>query len=167
VAGVKVTASKKVIGNYLKAASHFKEPGRFGIYVGSARLVFDLFRPHRGLLGRLKERWDRFWVRRLPQGIVSGPANVFPKAWKQAWLACVAGDGARMEAYRAAFDQFSDLCVFGGQKKAIACLKEALRIQGVIECGRVAAGTPPLDEAERAEFDRRYREFTARHATIL
>ncbi len=45
VRGIKVTASKKVLGNYTRAASHFKRSGEFAIYAGNAHLIFDLFKP--------------------------------------------------------------------------------------------------------------------------
>ena len=36
VRGVKVTAGKTVLGNYTRAASHFKRGGEFAIYPGNA-----------------------------------------------------------------------------------------------------------------------------------
>src|SRR5258705_7125424 len=45
VRGIKVTASKTVIGNYTRAASHFKASHEFAIYAGNAYLIFDLFAP--------------------------------------------------------------------------------------------------------------------------
>ena len=51
VRGIKVSAPRKVLGNYTKAAASFNERGEFGIYVGDAMLIFDLFRPRSGVLG--------------------------------------------------------------------------------------------------------------------
>ena len=77
VRGIKVSASKKVLGNYTKAASGFRDRGEFGIYVGNAMLIFEIFRPRgRGVLGSLSEHWQRYRMRGgLPIGVVSGPAN--------------------------------------------------------------------------------------------
>ena len=52
VRGIKVSASRKVLGNYTKAASSFCDRGEFGIYVGNAMLIFDLFKSYSGLAGR-------------------------------------------------------------------------------------------------------------------
>jgi dihydrodipicolinate synthase/N-acetylneuraminate lyase len=45
VRGIKVSAPRKVLGNYTKAAGSFRERGDFGIYVGNAMLIFEIFRP--------------------------------------------------------------------------------------------------------------------------
>ena len=50
VRGIKVSAPRKVLGNYTKAAAGFRERGEFGIYVGNAHL--DL-RPVSAAHGRL------------------------------------------------------------------------------------------------------------------
>ena len=42
VRGVKVSASRKVLGNYTRAAASFRERGEFGIYVGNAMLIFEI-----------------------------------------------------------------------------------------------------------------------------
>ena len=42
VCGIKVSASRRVLGNYMKAALHYRLPGEFGIYIGNAMLIFDL-----------------------------------------------------------------------------------------------------------------------------
>ena len=39
ICGVKVSASRKVLGNYTKGAQHFKDQGEFGIYIGNAMLM--------------------------------------------------------------------------------------------------------------------------------
>jgi len=43
VCGIKVSASRRVLGNYMKAALHYRLPGEFGIYIGNAMLIFDLY----------------------------------------------------------------------------------------------------------------------------
>ena len=52
VRGIKVSARRKVLGNYTKAAAGFRERGEFGIYVGDAMLIFELFRPRTRLARR-------------------------------------------------------------------------------------------------------------------
>ena len=54
VRGIKVTASKSELGNYTRAASHFKLAHEFVIYAGNAHLIFDLFAPPEGA-GRDRE----------------------------------------------------------------------------------------------------------------
>jgi dihydrodipicolinate synthase/N-acetylneuraminate lyase len=155
VCGLKVSASRRVLDNYTRAALHFKQPGEFGIYVGNANLIFDWFLPQRGWLP----------PRHLPIGVVSGPANVFPREWQKAWRVCWCGDEELMLEYRRLAADFERLTVFGqaGQPnqytgKMIACLKAALEMEGLIASDRVAPGTPPLSEAERAQFRRGYAE---------
>lgn len=159
--GLKVSASPRVLGNYTKGAGHFKDKGEFGIYVGNAMLMFQLFELEDGLLGRVREYWNRYLLHNeLPIGVVSGPANVMPREWQRAWRACYAGDERLMSIYKTAFDQFSTACRFskGGDqvKKSIACLKHALKLDGVITSDLVAEGTRALEPNERIEFARRY-----------
>ncbi len=159
--GLKVSAPRRVLGNYTKGAGHFKDKGEFGIYVGNAMLMFQVFRLEDGLLGRAREYWNRYLLHNeLPIGVVSGPANVLPREWQRAWRACFAGDERLMAIYRSAFESFGAACRFsvnGKQvKKSIACMKHALAVDGVISSDRVAEGTQRLSEEEREEFARRY-----------
>jgi dihydrodipicolinate synthase/N-acetylneuraminate lyase len=72
VRGIKVSAGRKVLGNYTKAAESFRERGEFAIYVGDAMLIFDLFRPRSGWLGVIDEHWQRYRLRgSLPIGVGS------------------------------------------------------------------------------------------------
>ena len=92
VRGIKVSAPKKVLGNYTKAAESFRERGEFGIYVGDAMLIFDLFRPRTGWWGVLAEHWQRRMLRgTVPVGVVAGPANALPREWARAWQLCPRG----------------------------------------------------------------------------
>ena len=76
VRGIKVSASRKVLGNYTRAAAGFRERGDFGIYVGNALLIFEIFRPRSGWLGVLSEHWQRWRLRGgLPIGVVAGPGE--------------------------------------------------------------------------------------------
>lgn len=161
ILGVKVSASRRVLGNYTKGAGHFKDKGEFGIYVGNAMLMFQVFDLEHGLLGRVREYWNRYLLHdELPIGVVSGPANALPREWQRAWRACYAGDERLMSIYKSAFEQFSEACQFaqGGRhvEKIIACLKHALKLDGVITSDLVAEGTSALEPNERIEFGRRY-----------
>ncbi|HEX5082764.1 MAG TPA: dihydrodipicolinate synthase family protein [Blastocatellia bacterium] len=155
VCGLKVSASRRVLDNYTRAALHFKQAGEFGIYVGNANLIFDWFLPRRSWLP----------PHHLPIGVVSGPANVFPREWQKAWRVCWSGDEELMREYRRLAADFEKLTVFDqtGQPnqytgKMIACLKAALEMESVIGSSLVAPGTPPLSEAERERFRRGYAE---------
>lgn len=159
--GLKVSAPRRVLGNYTKGAGHFKDKGEFGIYVGNAMLMFQVFDLEHGLLGRAREYWNRYLLHNeLPIGVVSGPANALPREWQRAWRACYAGDGRLMSIYKSAFEQFGAACQFsqgdGRVEKMIACLKHALKLDGVITSDLVAEGTRSLDEDERREFAERY-----------
>lgn len=159
--GLKVSAPRRVLGNYTKGAAHFKDKGEFGIYVGNAMLMFQVFKLEDGLVGRAREYWNRYLLHNeLPIGVVSGPANAMPREWQRAWRASYAGDERLMSIYKNAFEQFSAACRFsqGGKqvKKSIACLKHALKLDGVITSDLVGNGTRALDSAERVEFERRY-----------
>src|SRR5580693_9447456 len=70
VRGVKVTAGKAVLGNYMRAASHFKRKGEFVIYPGNAYLIFDLFQPRKGMRGKIRHYWNRYLTQNsLPHGV--------------------------------------------------------------------------------------------------
>ncbi|MFY9554585.1 MAG: dihydrodipicolinate synthase family protein [Blastocatellia bacterium] len=160
--GLKVSAPRRVLGNYTKGAGHFKDKGEFGIYVGNAMLMFQVFKLEDGLVGRVREYWNRYLLHNeLPVGVVSGPANAMPREWQRAWRACYAGDETLMEVYKSAFEAYSAACRFstGGRavKRSIACLKLALKLDGVITSDLVAEGTGTLDDNQRAEFASRYR----------
>jgi len=154
VRGIKVSASSKVLGNYTRAAAGFRERGEFGIYVGNAMLIFDLFRPRPGWLGAVAEHWNR---RRLsggmPIGVVAGPANALPREWARAWQVCRAGDAERMQRAREVAAAFGASCRTPAGKRSIACLKRALHRLGVIASDAVAPGTPALAPEHADAFD--------------
>ena len=161
ISGIKVSASRRVLGNYTKGVAHFKAKGEFGIYVGNAMLMFQVFDLENGLSGRLREYWNRYLLHNeLPIGVVSGPANAMPREWQRAWRACYAGDERLMSIYKSAFERFDIACRFCGSadapEKIIACVKHALKLDGVITSDRVANGTPALESDERQEFATRY-----------
>jgi dihydrodipicolinate synthase/N-acetylneuraminate lyase len=154
VRGIKVSASRRVLGNYSKAARGFKERGEFGIYVGNALLIFDLFRTYRGWWGSLLEHWNRYRMQGgIPIGVVAGPANALPREWARAWQVCRAGDDERMDEVRGVLEAFREASRRAGPKRSIACLKRALAHQGVIQNAAVAPGTTALASDEAQQFD--------------
>lgn len=162
IRGIKVSASNKVLGNYTRAANSFKDRGEFGIYIGNARLIFDLYRPYRGVFGSVREHWDR-WRRAggMPVGVVAGPANALPREWAWAWQVCRAGDEERMDAAQRVLDAFRDRTVAASGKRSLASLKRALYSEGVISSACVAPGTPALTSPDAERFDRAFEEVKA------
>lgn len=172
VRGIKVTAGKSVLGNYTRAASHFKLAHEFAIYAGNAHLIFELFAPPAGIAATMRHYWNHYLTRHsLPYGVVAGPANAMPREWQRAWQACRAHDAPLMDRYRRALDEFRQACSFarggGDYVPMIACLKAALAEIGVITSDAVAPGTPALSAEERREFARRFGELRAKWARVL
>jgi dihydrodipicolinate synthase/N-acetylneuraminate lyase len=109
VRGIKVSARRRVLGNYRKAAAGFRERGEFGIYVGNAMLIFEIFRPRSGWRGAISEHWQRWRLRGgLPLGVVAGPANALPREWARAWQVCRAGDAERMDEVKRVLEAYRD-----------------------------------------------------------
>ncbi len=161
VRGLKVSASRRVLGNYTKAALHYKQPGEFGIYVGNAMLIFDLYRTSRGLLGRLREGWRDYLLNDTPPiGVVSGPGNCMPREWQKAWRVSWAGDEELTDVYQDICQRFEAICAFdeNGQqvRKTIACVKYAMEIDGVISTAEVGKGTKALTNEQRSIFKDRW-----------
>jgi dihydrodipicolinate synthase/N-acetylneuraminate lyase len=165
--GIKVSAPRHVLGNYTKAALHYKQPGEFGIYIGNAMLIFEIYRPSEGFFGRLREGWHDYLLHSTPPiGVVSGPANVMPREWQKAWRVCWAGDEEQTELYRDLCSRFEKICGFEENrrrmKKTIACLKYALELDGVISSSEVGQGTRPLTEDQKKIFSENYRALQER-----
>ena len=159
VRGIKVSASHKVLGNYTRAAAGFRERGEFGIYVGNAMLIFDIFKPRTGWIGSIAEHWQRYRLRGgLPIGVVAGPANAMPREWARGWQLCRAGDGERMERVRQVLEAFRVGTRTAGGKRSVACLKRALLRQGVVRSDLVAQGTPALARPDAERFDEAFEE---------
>jgi dihydrodipicolinate synthase/N-acetylneuraminate lyase len=159
VRGIKVSAPRGVMGNYTKAAASFRERGEFGIYAGNAMDIFDLFRPRSGFFGALAEHWNRRLLRdSLPIGVVAGPANVFPREWAFAWQVCRAGDVERMDQVAEVLEAFRAGTWAAGGRRTVACIKRALRNQGVISSDALARGTPALTAPDAERFDRVFEE---------
>jgi dihydrodipicolinate synthase/N-acetylneuraminate lyase len=172
VRGIKVTASKSELGNYTRAASHFKLAHEFVIYAGNAHLIFDLFAPPDGAVAAAKHYWNRYLTRHsLPYGVVAGPANAMPREWPRAWQWCRKHDPEQMHRYARALEEFRDACSFARSGSAyvpmIACLKASLAELGVISSDAVAAGTPPLSPEERREFASRFHKLREKWARNL
>jgi dihydrodipicolinate synthase/N-acetylneuraminate lyase len=124
-------------------------------------LMFRVFRLEDGLVGRVREYWNRYLLHNdLPAGVVSGPANVFPREWQRAWRACYTGDESLMRVYKSAFASFGAAYRFDENgksvKKTVACLKHALKLEGVIDSDLVAAGTRALSGEQRRQFAGRF-----------
>ncbi len=165
VRGIKVTASKTVIGNYTRAASHFKLAHEFVIYAGNAHLIFDLFAPPDGVVATAKRYWNHYLTRHsLPYGVVAGPANAMPREWQRAWQWCRKQDPEQMHRYAHALEEFRDACSFARSGVSyvpmIACLKASLAELGVVSSDAVATGTPPLETTPSSASD------ALRHAII-
>jgi len=175
VRGIKVSASRRVIGNYTKAALHYKQPGEFGIYIGNAMLIFEMYRPGHTLFGRLREGWRDYLLNdAVPIGVISGPANCMPREWQKAWRVCWAGDEELTDVFQDICQRFETICAFqeDGQrvKKTIACVKYALEIDGVIASSTVGKGTRALTAEQKAIFEEGYlalREYIRRHTEPL
>jgi dihydrodipicolinate synthase/N-acetylneuraminate lyase len=172
VRGVKVTAGKAVLGNYTRAAAHFNRGGDFAIYAGDPYLIFDLYAPPQGMRGWVRHYWNRYWTRdSLPYGIVAGPANVMPREWRRALKVCRNGDVALMHRYAGVLEEYRTACEFDRAGRAVrltlACLKTALVEMGVCMSAALAPGTPAMEEAERREFARRFKELRRRAAATL
>jgi len=162
VRGIKVSAPRRVLGHYTKAAASFNERGEFAIYVGDAMLIFDLFRPRRGPWGTLVEHWNRWRLQgELPAGVVAGPANAMPREWARAWQVCRAGDLERMREVEEVLASFREGTRSTSGRRTIACLKRALRLLGVIGSDAVATGTPYLTRPDLDRFDEVFAEVRA------
>ena len=161
IGGIKVSASRHVLGNYTKAALHFKQPGEFAIYIGNAMLIFEWYRPSSGIVGRLREGWRAYLLHdTLPIGVVSGPANVLPREWQKAWRVCWAGDDQLTNVYRDLCSRFEEICGFDedGRRvtKTIACIKCALELDGVISSAAVGRGTKAMSDEQKKIFSDNY-----------
>lgn len=168
VRGIKVSASKKVLGNYTKAAAGFRDRGEFGIYVGNAMLIFEIFRPRPGWVGSVSEHWQRYRMRGgLPIGVVAGPANALPREWARAWQLCRAGDAERMDSAQRVVDAYRVGTRAAGGKRSIACLKRALLQRGVISSDAVAEGTPALARPDAERFDAMFEDVRRLSAELL
>ena len=167
VRGLKVSAPRHVLGNYTRAALHYKQPGEFGIYIGNAMLIFELYRPSHTLMDRFREGWRDYLLSDTPPiGVISGPGNCMPREWQKAWRVCWAGDEELTNVYHDICQRFESICAFDENgkrvKKTIACVKYAMEIDGAISVSNVARGTGALTTDQRSLFKERYltlREF--------
>lgn len=157
VRGIKVSAPPRRLGHYTKAARQFRDLGPFGIYVGNALYILEMMRPRTGFFGVIVEHWNRFLLHDLlPSGVVSGPANLWPREWQRAWQVASAGDVERMEELQGIFQRFRQSYRFAAGVRSLAALKRGLFKLGVISSDAVASGTPALSTEEAASFDRAF-----------
>jgi dihydrodipicolinate synthase/N-acetylneuraminate lyase len=124
-------------------------------------LIFDLYRPKDGMIGRLQEGWHEYLLNYSPPiGVISGPGNVLPREWQKAWRVCWAGDEEMIDRYQTLCGRFDEIVVFneGGRavSKMLAGLKYALELEGVITSSHVVHGTPALTEEQKSIFRDRY-----------
>jgi dihydrodipicolinate synthase/N-acetylneuraminate lyase len=162
--GLVVSGSKREIGNYFRGATHFKAKGQFGIYLGQAMMMFDIFLPGRGFWGRFREHWDQWLLQEhMPFGVMASESNLFPCEWRTAWALCQRGDRGAVASYREIFERFSrafsngSKLRRGGRAPFVACCKAALKADGVISSDSVAPGSPSLTSAAREKFLAGYR----------
>ena len=168
VRGIKVTAGRRRLGHYTKAARNFRDLGPFHIYVGNASYIFEMMRPRTGLVGTLVDRWNRFLLHdMLPAGVVAGPANLWPREWQRAWQVSCAGDVERMQTLAALFARFGATYRFPEGKRSLAALKRGLVGLGVISSDAVARGTPALTKEQASRFDRDFETLRADVQTAL
>jgi dihydrodipicolinate synthase/N-acetylneuraminate lyase len=168
VRGIKVSAPPRRLGHYTKAAAQFRDLGAFAIYVGNALHILDLMRPREGWWGQLALHWHRFLLHDLlPAGVVSGPANCWPREWRRAWQVAQAGDAERMAQLKALFERFGESYRFAEGRRSLAALKRGLALRGVISCDAVARGTAPLDPRQRALFDAAFESLCAEVERVL
>jgi dihydrodipicolinate synthase/N-acetylneuraminate lyase len=154
VRGIKVSAPPRRLGHYTKAARQFRDRGAFDIYVGDAMHILKMMRPREGFWGTIVEHWNRFLLHDLlPSGVVSGPANLFPREWQRAWQVSSSGDVERMDELAAIFRAFSDSYRFPAGKRSLAALKRGLAHAGVLSSSAVARGTAAFSADEGAVFD--------------
>jgi dihydrodipicolinate synthase/N-acetylneuraminate lyase len=164
VRGIKVSAPPRRLGHYTKAARQFRDLGPFGIYVGNALYILEMMRPRTGFFGSIVEHWNRFLLHdSLPSGVVSGPANLWPREWQRAWQVASAGDVERMAELHGIFQRFRQSYRFAAGARSVAALKRGLLKLGVISSDAVASGTPALSPDEAEAFDR---EFEALRADV-
>lgn len=162
VRGIKVSAPPRRLGHYTKAARHFRDLGPFAIYVGNALYVLEMMRPRSGPMGLAAERWNRFLLHdMLPAGVVSGPANLWPREWQRAWQVACAGDVERMDELRQLFEAFRACYRLAEGSFSLAALKRGLANLGVISSDAVARGTPAFGAAGAERFDRGFETLRA------
>ena len=154
VRGIKVSAPPRRLGHYTKAARTFRDLGAFDIYVGDALQILRMMRPRSGVFGALREHWNRFLLHDLlPSGVVSGPANLYPREWQRAWRVASAGDVERMDQLESLFRKFAESYRFPEGKRSLAALKRGLFRRGVLSSDSLATGTPALSREQAARLD--------------
>ena len=168
VRGIKVSTNARRLGNYTKAARHFRDLGAFHIYVGNALYILEMMQPRSGVWGKLVDKWNRFLLHdMLPAGVVAGPANLLPREWQRAWQVSCAGDVERMRELHRYFTEFRSSYVFPEGKRSLATLKRGLMNLGVLSSDAVAEGTPALNASQADRFDQSFEALRSQAAAFL
>ncbi len=153
VHGIKISAPRDVVERAMTELDTAPAAARsFEVYIGYASLSFDIARS----TGALAKGAGALDAHVRLAGLVPGAANVLPRAWRNAWEACWAGDAQAMAAARAQVEAFREVTFVGDRRPIVATLKRALLLDGVIESALVAPGTDALRAHELAAFDARY-----------
>lgn len=141
---LKASTTREVLQNFMNEFSGENGKPALDIYYGNAPLIF--------VMDEMQRKAEM--TNRKIAGVVSGPANLFPREWREAWQAAVKGDEKLIDAYRTAFEDFEKLTFSqNGQyttTKMLSGIKYGLYFQGVISSPHVGKGTPALT-AEEAE----------------
>jgi len=125
--GAKVSMPFPKFKQYCSAANN-----EWGIYIGNALDMFKAFSKK----GSLKT---------APKGVVTGPGNVFPNAWKRAWDLCQDYDPDKVKSLKAEFRSFNKLCEgTPSRRDAVAVFKYALHLNGILSSPTCTQKTKPL-----------------------
>lgn len=148
ITGLKSSASREVLQNYLRVFAKKPSPNEFDLYVGNAALIFELS-------DMLREAGADATMSAVA-GVVAGPANLLPCEWQAAWQAVINRDETLLGSYKKAFARFDRMCVFddgdGRRVKSIAAIKHALCSRGIISSPCVGRGTPALSAGQAERF---------------
>ena len=139
---LKASTTREVLQNFMNAFSGENGKPALDIYYGNAPLIFVMDEMQR----------EAEMTNRRVAGVVAGPANLFPREWREAWQAAVGGDEKLIDAYRTAFEDFEKLTFSeNGQyvtSKMLSGIKYGLYFQGVISSPHIGKGTPEMTAGE-------------------
>ena len=87
--GIKVSASRRVLGNYMRGASHYNDQGEFAIYIGNALLIFNVFHLKRSIWGADQGILESFFNTRYISHRCGGRPGKCASPGMETCLACV------------------------------------------------------------------------------